>query len=153
MPRRKTSACNICDHLLMGTSTLCQKVQIVHCGVDLNLLKPDEAHDHSPFRILCVGRLVEKKGVEFLIRACAKLRDDGINNFHCMIVGDGLLRQSLETLTNKLDLALLISFTGAESHDKVLGRLSSSDLFVLPCVCSANNDMDGRVEKYRHRSA
>ena len=62
------------------------KVRLLHNGIDLSTFSPAQAPDRPSFTILCVARLVEKKGLPYLIEACRHLRDRGLD-FQCWIVG------------------------------------------------------------------
>ncbi len=73
-----------------------------------------------PFRILSVGRLHPVKDHRFLLRACAALRDEGVD-FICRIVGEGPEHQALQAL---------IVAGKLESHVSLLGHLSRSDLAI-----------------------
>jgi glycosyltransferase involved in cell wall biosynthesis len=92
--------------------------------------------------VLSVGRLVEKKGFETLLRACALLRDRGLR-FRCMIYGDGPQRAQLEALSRELDLAEMVSLPGAVLQDELVDIYRQSTLFALPCQVLDNGDRDG----------
>ena len=78
-----------------------KKVIVSRLGVDtLPAAKPLRRVASNPqnsFRLLAVGRLHAVKGHAFLLRACARLRDTGID-FQCSIAGEGPERQRLELL-------------------------------------------------------
>lgn len=76
--------------------------------------------------IIFVGRLIAVKGVDVLIKALKKLR----NNFKAIIVGDGIEREKLENLVKKYNLESKIIFAGWRSDVEKI--LSASDIFVLP---------------------
>lgn len=86
-----------------------------------------------PLRMLSVGRLSTQKAQEYLIRACAKLRDQGFA-FHCTLVGEGPQRDLLEKEIEELDLADYVELTGAKFHDEVLELYKEADLFVMSSV-------------------
>ncbi len=75
------------------------KVIVIHCGVDLEVFRyrsnetPYEK-GKTPFMILCIGTLHEVKGQAYLIEACHKLQEKGLD-FVCHFVGDGPDRKSL----------------------------------------------------------
>lgn len=76
--------------------------------------------------ITFVGRLIEVKGVEYLIEACAELKED----FYLLIVGDGLLREKLAKMAECLGKKAV--FLGWRRD--VPEILAASDIFVLPSV-------------------
>ncbi|MDQ3521236.1 MAG: glycosyltransferase, partial [Gemmatimonadota bacterium] len=65
----------------------------------------------APFQLLFVGRLVERKGVRFLLDAVAELRST--SDVHLEIVGDGPLRAQLQEHAQSLDIADLVGFRGS----------------------------------------
>ncbi|MBM4050473.1 MAG: colanic acid biosynthesis glycosyltransferase WcaL, partial [Planctomycetes bacterium] len=92
--------------------------------------------------ILAAGRLIEKKGFELLIRACALLRDQG-RKFRCQIVGEGEERGRLEALIADLRLQEAVELVGALPHDEVVKRLDAATVFVMPSVIASDGDRDG----------
>jgi glycosyltransferase involved in cell wall biosynthesis len=64
------------------------KIHVIHCGVDTELFQPVAARVPGPFRIVCVGRLVEMKGQTHLLEACRQLQEHGLA-FRCTLIGDG----------------------------------------------------------------
>jgi glycosyltransferase involved in cell wall biosynthesis len=94
------------------------------------------------FRMGTLGRMVEKKGFDDLIRACSILKDKGVT-FHLGIAGDGPQRKYLHDLVNASDLTGDISFQGPLPHDRVPAWMRELDLFVLPCRKDSQGDMDG----------
>jgi len=76
--------------------------------------------------ITFVGRLIEVKGVEYLIEACAELKED----FYLLIVGDGPLREKLAKTAERLGKKAV--FLGWRRD--VPGILAASDIFVLPSI-------------------
>ncbi len=94
------------------------------------------------FLILSVAQLAERKGLRYLIEACAQLREHGLS-FECQIIGEGPQRRELEELIKRHALTGLVSLSGALPHDQVLQGYRQADLFVMPCVQSADGDVDG----------
>lgn len=76
-----------------------------------------------------VGRFTEQKGVDVLLRAVARLRDQH-TAFRVWLVGDGPLRAQLEQHALKEGLASYVQFLGF--RDDVPTLLGASDVFVLP---------------------
>lgn len=85
--------------------------------------------------ILFVGRLVEVKGVTYLIEAMRQV------NAKLIIVGDGPLREKL--MQQALDLKDRVEFLGAKTHKELPVIYASADIFVAPSVTAKNGDKEG----------
>lgn len=85
--------------------------------------------------LLFVGRLAEKKGCEYLIRAMDKVEADLI------IVGDGPLKRDLEALAKTVHAD--IRFLGAKTKEELRTIYASSDIFVVPSVTAKDGDKEG----------
>jgi len=92
--------------------------------------------------ILAVGRLVEKKGFDVLIDACAILRDRGIA-FQCRIVGDGTERATLSARIAHLNLGAMVRLAGPQPHAELIGTFREAAVVAAPCVIGADGDRDG----------
>ena len=99
------------------------------------------AHRPRPL-ILSVARLVEKKGLIYLLQACRQLVDWGFD-VNCRIVGEGPLRAALEQQIRDLVLTDHVELCGAETHERVLEMYQQATLFVLPSIVAENGDRDG----------
>jgi glycosyltransferase involved in cell wall biosynthesis len=119
-----------------------QKIVRVYNGIQLDKFRPDGLVPRSPFRIISVARLVEKKGLEHLIDACRILRDRGLE-FDCRIVGKGKLRRPLKALIDEHDLGSRVQLLGAKTHDEVLALYRESHAYVLPCQVAKDGNRDG----------
>lgn len=131
------------------------KIHLVYHGIDLsafpNEATPKGAHGPTlPYApvvlsaplILAVGRLVPKKGLNDLISACALLRARGVP-FRCAIVGEGPLRQALETQIREAALEGAVSLLGAMAHDRLLALYGTAQLFALSPRIMEDGDRDG----------
>ncbi|MDQ7005783.1 MAG: glycosyltransferase [Acidobacteriota bacterium] len=92
--------------------------------------------------ILAVGRLVEKKGFEHLVEACALLRRRGIE-FHCRIIGKGPLAGALREQIERLDVADRVSLEGPRSRAQLQDLLPRAWVLAAPCVIGADRNRDG----------
>jgi len=81
--------------------------------------------------ILFVGRLVERKGVEYLIRSIAEISKIDV---HLMIVGGGELKDNLISITNSLGLKNRVTFFGKASSNELAMLHQISDVFVCPSI-------------------
>ena len=122
-----------------------QRVQVIRCGIDVDHFQPGITRKRGAdgvFRITAVGSLVEKKGHEYLIRACGKAKAQGLG-LECVIVGDGELQPRLQSLIQNLDLDGTVVLAGGQAQTWVRDRLDLSDLFVLACVVEETGERDG----------
>ncbi len=92
--------------------------------------------------ILAIGRLVEQKGFEYLIKACDILNRKNVN-FQCILVGEGPLRKELENLRNKLGLKQYIQMPGSVDQEQIKKYFKKTAVFVVPSVIARNGDRDG----------
>ncbi|HEY3755997.1 MAG TPA: glycosyltransferase [Opitutaceae bacterium] len=95
-----------------------------------------------PLRLLCIARLVAKKGLDHQLRIYAALRDAGVP-FTAKIVGEGPLRGDLERMAGRLGIAARVTFTGALPHHEVLGELAEADVLLHTGVVAPSGDRDG----------
>jgi glycosyltransferase involved in cell wall biosynthesis len=118
-------------------------VHIVYCALETDLLvaRPRQQKDF-PIEILAVGRLIEKKGFEYLVSSCRRLLDRNID-FKCRIVGSGTLEKTLQDQINRLGLQQHVTLVGSLSQKQVLEYYQSCDIFALPCVVASDGDRDG----------
>ncbi|WKZ30035.1 MAG: glycosyltransferase family 4 protein [Candidatus Dojkabacteria bacterium] len=118
------------------------KTSVVPMGIDTNQFTPVKHEATETSRILFVGRLVEKKGVNYLIEAAKILKEKNLS-FHIDIVGDGPLRPDYETLAEKLNVTDNITFHGFVVNTEVPGYLQRSSLFAGPSVVAKSGDQEG----------
>ena len=81
-------------------------------------------------RILATGRLVWKKGFDYLVAALVKLKATDVP-FHATIVGDGPLMPMLRYSVWDMGLSDHVTLTGALTPTQVLAKMREVDLFVL----------------------
>jgi len=95
--------------------------------------------DTSEKIVLFCGRLVERKGVEYLIKAIKEL---SINNVHLIIVGGGEMLEKLQSLTNSLGLDDKISFAGRASDEELGIFHDISNVFVCPSIIDSQGNTE-----------
>ena len=107
------------------------KLALVRCGLPvLGDAAPAPPSDER-FRILCVGRLVPEKGQLILLRAVARLREQGVSA-HLVLVGDGPDANRLRRSIDALGLQEHIEMLGALSRERVAELHRQADVFCLP---------------------
>jgi glycosyltransferase involved in cell wall biosynthesis len=128
---------------LEGIGVPRDKLAIVRCGVSFPILPPEHPFENKThYRLGTLCRLVEKKGVDVLIRAIALLRDRPYT-IDLSIAGDGPLLNELEALVLELGVANSVQFEGVMSHGAVAAWMQGLDAVVLACKKDKNGDMDG----------
>jgi colanic acid/amylovoran biosynthesis glycosyltransferase len=120
-----------------------EKVRVHHMGVDCNEFAwvARERSAGSPVELITVARLVEKKGIEYTLRALATLPPECAYRY--TIVGDGTDRDRLLRLAADLGIASRVQFAGALSHTEVRIRLAGADVAILTSHRAANGDEEG----------
>ncbi len=118
------------------------RVMRLYNGIDLDRFGQSSNEQRDGNHLLCVARLVEKKGVGDLIVACKMLKEQNFG-FKCTIVGDGPLRADYQSAIKLGGLEQQVRFTGALPQDEVLSLMQSATMMVLPCVIADSGDRDG----------
>jgi glycosyltransferase involved in cell wall biosynthesis len=127
------------------------KAHVIPMGVDVGLfasgdskrLRDDTAADQAPI-ILFVGRLVEKKGVRYLIEAVAELVKQREMVLNLWIVGDGERKHELEHIAESLGIQSFVEFKGLVPNDDLPDYFSVAKLFVAPSIVSRGGDTEGQ---------
>ncbi|MCC6313201.1 MAG: glycosyltransferase [Thermomicrobiales bacterium] len=114
----------------------------VYNGLDLDIFRPHPPRPQEPPLLLAVGRLVEKKGFDDLIRACAQLRDRDVP-FRCEIVGAGGEGARLDALIAAHDLTDRVRLAGPMPREELIHLYPQASVFVAPCVVGADGNRDG----------
>jgi colanic acid/amylovoran biosynthesis glycosyltransferase len=118
------------------------RLHLIRHGIDIADFTPPPRRPAREAIVACVGRLVEKKGHEVLLRAIAALRR-ARGRFQVAIAGDGPLRPQLESLAARLGIASVVNFCGALSHEEVKELLGVARMLVVPSVIASDSDRDG----------
>lgn len=105
----------------------------VHCGLPPRSESPTSTDTTGP--ITSVGGLVDKKGHDTFIRACALLNQRG------QIIGGGELDHELKQLIEELEAP--VEMVGALPHAEVLDHISNSSVGVLAARRGEGGDEDG----------
>ncbi len=117
------------------------RLHCVYNGLTLAEL-PYKSPAQRAARIVSVGRLVEKKGLDVLIKACALLRDQSFD-FDCEIVGSGEVENALRQLIEQHALEDAVTLTGPLPQSEVKRKLHEAAVFAAPCIVGQDGDRDG----------
>jgi glycosyltransferase involved in cell wall biosynthesis len=86
--------------------------------------------ESSQFQLIAVGRLIRRKGFEYLIQAMKYLPEDVVLH----LVGDGPLESTLKRLADRAQVSGRISMPGFQTREQIYRHLRQSDCFVLPSL-------------------
>ncbi|HEY7472726.1 MAG TPA: glycosyltransferase family 4 protein [Gemmatimonadota bacterium] len=117
-------------------------IEVIPYGVPLPGSDPaaDPAAVPHPPRILFVGRLVARKGVDRLLEALARIADRA---WRLEIVGFGPEQGPLEARARALGLSERVSFLGRVTSDEIVEAYGRASCFVLPATLDERADTEG----------
>jgi len=115
-----------------------EQVKVHYIGVDTKMFSP-KTGESEPI-VLFVGRLVERKGVGYLIRAMAAIQNE-LPNLELVVIGDGPLRSELEALANAS--LRKYRFLGAQTPEAVRNWMSVARIFAAPSVKVKSGEEEG----------
>jgi phosphatidyl-myo-inositol dimannoside synthase len=121
------------EHQRLAHKTLNDiNIPIIYNGVDTEMFYPG-THGHESINILCVGRLIERKGQHYLLRAFASL-SQGLPDYYLQLTlaGTGDAETGLKTLAGQLGIADQVNFAGFIPHLTMPQIYQGADIFVLP---------------------
>ena len=120
------------------------KIIVQHLGVDLNIFKftsrtlPEDGN----IVILIAGSFFEKKGIPYAIQAFTKVKEN-YPDIQLRILGDGPLRDQIESLIAELGMSDSVTLLGYQSHDIFLNEAANAHIFMLPSITAQNGDTEG----------
>ena len=119
------------------------KISVVPMGVDMtDRFVPAEVAHRSCSELLFVGRLVEKKGLRYLLEALHMVLRER-PDVTLTIAGFGPDEQSLKTQTHELGLQHAVHFQGAVAQKDLPALYQRAALFVAPFVKARSGDQEG----------
>ena len=140
-------------HYTANTNYTAKKAMDLGCPPDkISILPEGLEPDRFPFsdrstleqvRILTVGRLVEKKGIEYALRSLPAVLEK-YPGLQYDILGDGPLFNSLCDLCKELHIEDNVQLHGAKSRNDVIDFFKQANVFVLPCVKAKDGDSEGQ---------
>lgn len=132
----------VCDyniHYLREQLNVHRPVAKIVCGVEVPAHVPPV--DGRPIAISFVGRMVEKKGVDLLLRAFQPIAVES-PDLELHLVGDGPLLPAMKTLAAELGISKSTHFHGALPHDATLQIVGNSRTLCLPARVATDGDVD-----------
>lgn len=132
-----------------------EKIYIIENGVDISIFKHIE-NAHKRIReqlsipedtkiILFVGLFFNWQGIDLLIKSFKEVRQHNSKTF-LILIGDGLEREKLESLSKNLDLANYVIFTGRVAYDKIPEYISASNV----CISLLHPSKSGALKMWEY---
>ena len=114
----------------------------IYNGLELTCFAPKRGPRERPPLVLAVGRLIEKKGFDDLVRACSLLATAGVD-FRCDIVGKGSLEHDLRALVKQLGLTGRVRLVGPLPREQLVDLYPRGAVLAAPCVVGGDGNRDG----------
>lgn len=120
-----------------------RKVYLIPCGVPTcEFVYTNNKPKKDFVRFLAVSRLVEKKGLEYSIRAFSLVKEK-LPSVKLDIFGEGPLENKLEEQVNSMGLSDSVGFMGSVSPDCIREEMALSDVFLQHSVVASSGDTEG----------
>ncbi|MBW4667500.1 MAG: colanic acid biosynthesis glycosyltransferase WcaL [Cyanomargarita calcarea GSE-NOS-MK-12-04C] len=134
----------------------CDSARLVVHGSGLDCrkfsFKPRYFPANGRVNIATTGRLVEKKGIEYAIRAVAKIVESH-PNIEYNIIGDGELKEHFDKLIAELNVGNIVKLLGWKQQKEIVEILDNSHIFVAPSVTAADGNQDAPVNTLKEAMA
>ncbi len=148
------------DHLVANSNDTASKIkELSGCDATVVPFGTTVFPKHSPTpanprpRVAFTGRLIERKGVEYLLRAIPRILSKCDTDF--FITGSGDQREKLEALAANLGITERVRFLGFVSNEKLNEVYARCDVWVNPSIIDSRGDTEGlgvgAIEAYAHR--
>ena len=120
------------------------KAYIYRSGIDCRkfAFSPKKLSMSQTVKLITVGRLVEKKGVEFAIQAAVQLCREKID-IEFLIIGDGPLKEHLQNLIEGFGCIDQIKLAGSRDQDFIISALQNSHIFISSGTTAQDGDQNG----------
>jgi len=127
-----------------------KKIHIIANGVDTHVFRPmfpctdliARYHLEGKRVILSVGRLVERKGIDHVLRAFPTVLARHPDARY-LIVGDGPYRSTLERIANSLSISEQVVFAGEVRPEELVAHYALAEIFIQPNRDLADGDTEG----------
>lgn len=137
----------VCEHLKKAIVRIgCpeKKIRVLYGGVNLKRFKyaPRTKPEQGPIRILGVGRFVEKKGFEYLLRAFSKVKKDH-KNIKLTLIGRGDSKAKYRKLIRKYGLKKDVKLVSWVDYQKIPNEYQRAHIFCAPSCTDKHGNQEG----------
>ncbi|MFB3239117.1 glycosyltransferase [Aeromonas salmonicida] len=117
-----------------------EKLTVSYIGVDCEQFKPSDIAMSERLQVLFIGRLVEKKGCQYLLAAFCKIQEK-FRNIKLVVAGSGPQETMLKNFA--IEHNIRVEFLGALGLEEIQQELSKSRVLCLPSITAENGDAEG----------
>lgn len=131
---RRAAFRTVCSQELVRLGNLADPTVDFVCipnGVETARFTPIKRSANPKVKILFIGRLIYRKGLQRVVQALPKVQAMANKPFELEVVGTGTARTSLDELAEKLGVTDLIHYVGVVPYDKLEQSYQYADMFVL----------------------
>ncbi|HVO74882.1 MAG TPA: glycosyltransferase family 4 protein [Ignavibacteriaceae bacterium] len=113
-----------------------QEIKVIPNGIDTNIFTPrlNGTRGGNDFQLITVSRLIERKGIQHVLKALAEIKDKCIR---LLLIGEGGYENELRSLCRTLGLNNQVFFMGFRRRDTIPSYFAQSDVFILPSLSEA----------------
>lgn len=131
---------------LLEAGVPAERIEVAPGGVDTDWFRPMPRDEREGFVIMTAGRLVDKKGIEYLMEAASRLRPE-LPGLRMVIVGEGPHRAALEADAQRWGVTDLVRWEGRVEQRSLRDYYRAADVFALASRKGRGNDVEtmGRV--------
>lgn len=131
-----------------------EKITVIPSGIDTDrfAFRPSSPPEDRPFRLITVGRLVDKKGIDVAIDALAELHQAGVAGT-LEVIGSGPLDGALKDHALRRGMDAHVRFLGPQTAGVVKERLLESDLFIASSRTAESGDQDAGTNTVKEAMA
>lgn len=117
-------------------------IHVRSMGIDCKNIFLDRVDHAGRSGFIFAGRLVEKKGVSYLLQAFARLIKERPDE-KLLVVGDGTEKRTLMKLSQTLGLEENVTFQGAVETEELADLFNQTAVAIMPSVIAADGDQEG----------
>jgi len=130
---------------LINVGAPADRIQVHRMGINTEYFTFRQREPHNgPIRIATTARFTEKKGLDYAVKAIARVAEKyPDNDVHYDMIGDGPTRRLVERLIAEHGLGDRITLHGAITLEEVRALLEKADVFMLPSVVASDGDKEG----------
>ena len=121
-----------------------QKIVVHRLGVDIKKFNfsSRKLKNNGKANLLTIARLVEKKGVQYSVKAVTEVLKK-YRNIEYKIVGDGPLKRDLAGLISELNISDNVQLIGWRRQEEIIELLKDTDILLAPSVTAQDGDQEG----------